>query len=64
VPPERVTALRRAFDATMKDPEFLADAQRQGMEISATTGEELQQLVTGIVNAPPAVLEKIRQVVK
>jgi hypothetical protein len=48
----------------MKDPEFLADAQRQGMEISATTGEELQQLVTGIVNAPPAVLEKIRQVVK
>src|SRR3954447_26589736 len=64
VPPERVAALRLAFDATMKDPEFLADAQRQGMEISATTGEELQQLVTRIVNAPPAVLEKIREVVK
>jgi len=64
VPPERVAALRRAFVATMKDPEFLADAQRQGMEISAMPGEELQQLVTGIVNAPPAVVEKIRQVVK
>jgi tripartite-type tricarboxylate transporter receptor subunit TctC len=64
VPPERVAALRRAFDSTMKDPEFLADAQRQGMEISAMSGEELQQVVTGIVNAPPAVLEKIRQVVK
>jgi len=64
VPPERVAALRRAFDLTMKDSEFLADAQRQGMEISAMSGEEVQQVVTGIVNAPPAVLEKIRQVVK
>src|SRR5215218_5096808 len=53
VPPERVAALRRAFDLTMKDSEFLADAQRQGMEISAMSGEELQQVVTGIVNAPP-----------
>ena len=64
VPPERVAALRRAFDATMKDPKFLAEAQRQGMEISAMAGEELQQLVTSIVNARPAVVEKIRQVVK
>jgi tripartite-type tricarboxylate transporter receptor subunit TctC len=64
VPPERVAALRRAFDATMRDPEFLAEAQRQGMEISPMSGEELQQVVTGIVNAPPAVLEKIRHVVK
>jgi tripartite-type tricarboxylate transporter receptor subunit TctC len=64
VPPERVAALRRAFDATMTDPEFLADAQRQGMEIGAMTGEDLQQLVTGIVTAPAAVVEKIRQVVK
>jgi tripartite-type tricarboxylate transporter receptor subunit TctC len=64
VPPERVAALRRAFDATMKDPEFLAEAQRQGMEISAMTGDELQQLVATIVNAPPVVLEKVRQAVK
>jgi tripartite-type tricarboxylate transporter receptor subunit TctC len=64
VPPERVAALRRAFDATVKDSEFLAEAQRQGMEISAMTGDELQQLVAAIVNAPPAVVEKIRQVVK
>jgi hypothetical protein len=64
VPPERVAALRRAFDATMKDPEFLADAQRQGMEISAMPGEELQQLVTAIVNAPPGVVAKVKQAVK
>jgi tripartite-type tricarboxylate transporter receptor subunit TctC len=64
VPPERVAALRRAFDATMKDPDFLAEAERQIMEITPMGGEALQQLVTGIVNAPPAVVEKIRQAVK
>ena len=64
VPPERVAALRRAFDATMKDPEFLAEAERQGMEITPMGGEELQQLVTEIVNAPPAVVEKVRQAVR
>jgi tripartite-type tricarboxylate transporter receptor subunit TctC len=61
VPPERVAALRRAFDATMKDPEFLAEAERQIMEIAPMSGAELQQLVTDIVNAPAAVVEKVRQ---
>lgn len=64
VPPARVAALRRAFDATMTDPEFLADAKQQGLEIGPTGGDELQQLVAGIVNAPPAVVEKIKAAVK
>src|SRR5215468_1280493 len=57
VPAERVAALRRAFDATMKDREFLAEADRQIMEIAPMAGEALQQLVGDIVNAPPAVVE-------
>jgi tripartite-type tricarboxylate transporter receptor subunit TctC len=64
VPAERVAALRRAFDATMKDPDFLAEADRQGMEINPMGGEALQRLVTDIVNAPPAVVEKVRQAVR
>ena len=64
VPPERVAALRRAFAATMQDPEFLAEAKKMAMEISPMDGENLQQLVTGIVNAPPAVIEKVRAAVK
>ena len=64
VPPDRVAALRRAFDATMKDPEFLGEAKRQLMEIEPTPGEVLQQLVTEIVNAPAAVVEKVRQAVR
>jgi hypothetical protein len=64
VRPERVAALRRAFDLTMKDPEFLGEAKRQLMEIEPAPGEVLQQLVTEIVNAPSAVVEKVRQAVR
>jgi tripartite-type tricarboxylate transporter receptor subunit TctC len=64
VPAERVAALRRAFDATMKDPEFLSEAQRQLMEVNPMSGEALQQLVTDIVNAPPGVVEQVRRAVR
>src|SRR5262249_23999138 len=52
VPAERVAALRHAFDATVKDPEFLSEVERQLMEITPMAGEELAQLVNDIVNAP------------
>jgi hypothetical protein len=64
VPPERVAALRRAFDATMKDPEFLSEAERQLMEITPMAGEGLAQLVTDIVNAPASVIEQVRRAVR
>jgi tripartite-type tricarboxylate transporter receptor subunit TctC len=64
VPPERVEALRRAFDATMKDAEFLAEARQQDLDISPVTGEELQKTVVEIVNAQPAVLEQIRKAIQ
>jgi tripartite-type tricarboxylate transporter receptor subunit TctC len=60
VPADRVTALRRAFDATMKDPEFLADAQRTKLTVGPLAGEELQKLVAEVSNLPPALLEKVR----
>ena len=64
VPAERVAALRRAFDATMKDPEFHAEAERQLMEITPMAGEGLAQLVTDIVNAPASVMEQVRRAVR
>jgi tripartite-type tricarboxylate transporter receptor subunit TctC len=60
VPADRVTALRRAFDATVKDPEFLAEAQRTKLTVNPITGEELQKLVTEVSDLPPALLEKVR----
>ena len=60
VPADRVAALRRAFDATMKDPELLSEAQRLKVGVSPMTGEELQKLVASVRDLPPAMLEKVR----
>jgi tripartite-type tricarboxylate transporter receptor subunit TctC len=60
VPAERVTVLRRAFDATMKDPELLSEAQRINVAVSPLPGEELQKLVAEVSNLSPALLDKVR----
>src|SRR6185369_14070515 len=44
VPPERVEALRRAFDATMKDPAYRAEAAKLQLEVLPMTGEAVQAL--------------------
>jgi tripartite-type tricarboxylate transporter receptor subunit TctC len=60
VPADRLTALRHAFDATMKDPELLADAQRINVGVSPLAGEDLQRLVADVSQLPPALLDKVR----
>jgi tripartite-type tricarboxylate transporter receptor subunit TctC len=62
VPPERVEALRRAFDATMKDPALLAEADKAQMDISPSTGEEAQKIADSIVNAPPKVVARAKEI--
>jgi tripartite-type tricarboxylate transporter receptor subunit TctC len=56
IPQDRLQALRRAFDATMKDPGFIADAQKQSFNIVATTGEELSEIISRIHKTPPEVI--------
>jgi tripartite-type tricarboxylate transporter receptor subunit TctC len=58
VPADRIEALRHAFDATMKDPQFLAEAEKAKMDISPTSGEEAQKIADSIVNAPREVIER------
>jgi len=62
VPPERVEALRRAFDATMKDPQFLAEADKAKMDINAITGEESQAIADSIVNTPAEIIARAKVV--
>jgi tripartite-type tricarboxylate transporter receptor subunit TctC len=62
VPADRVTALRRAFDATMKDAEFQADVERTRLGLNPVAGEDLQRLVAEVSDLPPALLEKVRAV--
>ena len=60
VPKDRVDVLRRAFDETMKDPEFLAEAEKTKLTVSSLRGEELQKLVAEVAAIPPGILEKVR----
>ena len=60
VPKDRVEALRSAFDATMKDAEFLAEAERTKLTVGPLPGEELQKLVADVAAIKPDILEKVR----
>src|SRR5262249_30041399 len=46
VPADRLDVLRRAFDATMKDPKFLAEVERTRLSVNPISGEEMQKLVS------------------
>jgi tripartite-type tricarboxylate transporter receptor subunit TctC len=60
VPADRVAALRHAFDMTMKDPEFLADAAKVHMEVAPVSGEEVAALVAEVSATPPDVVARVR----
>jgi tripartite-type tricarboxylate transporter receptor subunit TctC len=60
VPAPRVQALRRAFDATMKDAGFLAEAAKLQLDVSPMTGEEVQALVGELAKTAPAIIARVR----
>ena len=60
VPAERVAALRRAFDLTLKDPEFIKEAKTQRAEIDAMTGAELAQIINELIAAPTTLRDRVK----
>ncbi len=60
VPAERVAAIRRAFDATMKDKEFLADAEKLKLEIDPMNGDELAKMLAEMAKTPADVVARVR----
>jgi tripartite-type tricarboxylate transporter receptor subunit TctC len=64
VPAERVAALRQAFDDTIKDPEFIADAKAQRLDIRPMPGATLAQLIRDIIGAPQEVKDQVKILVK
>jgi len=64
VPPERLAALRRAFDAVIKSPELLEEAAKTNMDISPLSGEECQRISDAIVNAPSTVVAKAKAIMQ
>jgi len=64
VPEDRVEALRAAFMATMEDPEFLAEAAAQDLEITPVDGATVQQLVADGYEADPSVVERLNTILQ
>ena len=57
LPPERARALREAFDATMKDPDFLAETRRLALDVDPVSGAEVEALVRGVYASPPEAVQ-------
>ncbi|MEA2985379.1 MAG: hypothetical protein QOD94_1633 [Alphaproteobacteria bacterium] len=64
VPADRVKTLRDAFDAALKDPELLADAKTQRMEIDPVTGAAINALLDRVYAAPPALAARLSEMAK
>lgn len=62
VPADRVAALRKAFDETMKDKEFLADAEKTGIDIIPMDGATVAKMWTEFTSTPAAIVEQAKKV--
>ena len=61
VPTERIDALRRAFDQTAADPNFLAEMHRDALEVRPVAGAEVQKLMEEIYASPPEAVKLARE---
>ena len=64
LPPERVAALRKGFLDTMKDKDFLADAEKAQLEITPVAGEDIQRLVIETHKTPAEIAKKAGDLLK
>ena len=60
-PRDRVQMLHQAFHATLKDPAFLAEAQKANLSIDPVTGEEMAKLVAQVFALDPATVAKLKE---
>ena len=60
VPPARVAAIRAAFDATMKDPAYIAEAHKIHLDISPVDGKGIAALVHKIETAPQPMIDRLK----
>jgi tripartite-type tricarboxylate transporter receptor subunit TctC len=58
VPADRLNALRAAFDATMKDPEYLAEAKKSRIDVNPVSGAEIDKLLAELYATPKNVIAK------
>jgi hypothetical protein len=64
LPPERLKMLREAFNAAMRDADFIAEAQKSKLEVEPETGEHLAALLAKIYATPRPIVDKITNLIK
>jgi tripartite-type tricarboxylate transporter receptor subunit TctC len=62
LPPDRLAVLREAFETTMKDPDFLQDAERTKTEVELVTGAQIDQILNAAATASKPVLDSVKKV--
>ena len=63
-PKDRVALLRKAFMSTLKDPEFVADTQKAKLDLDPIDGEEIQRQVRELFKLEPALVAKMKEILK
>ena len=63
VPADRAQALRRAFDATLKDPAFLAEADKLKLEVNPVSGAEIDKLIADLYRTPKDIVDDARKAI-
>ena len=64
LPADKLKMLRDAFDKTMKDPDFIADAKKQKLDVEPKDGAHLEQLIRDIYATPRPIIEKIGKLIQ
>ena len=64
VPADRLAVLRAAFDATIKDPEFLAEADKLQMEIDPLSAAQIDRLLAGAYASPPSIVRQAAELIE
>jgi len=61
-PKDRVQILRRAFEATLKDPEFVADAKKSKLNVSPVAADEIERDIAALFKLDPSLLTRLKDV--
>ena len=61
VPADRIAALRKAFEDTMKDPEFIADTKKARLNVSPITGQQIADVIEQAYKTPQAVIDRTKE---
>ena len=64
VPQDRLEVLRTAFDAMVRDPKFIAEAEKRRLGVDPMTGAELQSIVADVMSQPEDVIERMKEVTR